>query len=106
MTAPSDSPKLPEPVAWYSKTGHGNYVRETLSEEHKALTFAGKPMWQPLYTATQVQALLLASREEAMEEAAKVCDAVTAKWATFHQVAPSASAECAFAIRALSKGNQ
>lgn len=36
------------PVAWRSSMGHGVTLKETITDEQKALTWAGKPMWQPL----------------------------------------------------------
>ena len=39
----------PEPVAWMLKTGHGTQFKEKLTDELKALTWNGKPMWVPLY---------------------------------------------------------
>jgi len=41
----------PEPVWWMLKTGHGTQFKEQLTDELKALTWNGKPMWVPLYTA-------------------------------------------------------
>ena len=41
----------PEPVAWMLKTGHGTEFKEQLTDELKALTWKGKPMWMPLYTS-------------------------------------------------------
>ena len=40
-----------EPVAWMLKTGHGTGFTDKLTEELKALTWKGKPMWKPLYDA-------------------------------------------------------
>ena len=40
-----------EPVAWMLKTGHGTEFKEQLTDELKALTWKGKPMWTPLYTS-------------------------------------------------------
>ena len=40
-----------EPVAWMLKSGHGTGFTEKLTEELKALTWKGKPMWTPLYDA-------------------------------------------------------
>lgn len=37
------------PVAWRSSMGHGVTLKETLTDDQKALTWDGKPMWQPLY---------------------------------------------------------
>ena len=36
------------PVAWRSSVDHGLTLRETISDEQRALTWAGNPMWQPL----------------------------------------------------------
>ena len=38
-----------EPVWWMLKTGHGTQFKEQLTDELKALTWKGKPMWTPLY---------------------------------------------------------
>lgn len=40
-----------EPVWWMLKTGHGTQFKEKLTDELKALTWKGKPMWTPLYDA-------------------------------------------------------
>ena len=40
-----------EPVWWMLKTGHGTEFKEKLTDELRALTWKGKPMWTPLYTA-------------------------------------------------------
>lgn len=40
-----------EPVWWMLKTGHGTQFKEQLTDELKALTWKGKPMWTPLYAA-------------------------------------------------------
>ena len=40
-----------EPVAWMLKSGHGTQFKEQLTDELRALTWKGKPMWTPLYTA-------------------------------------------------------
>lgn len=40
-----------EPVAWMLKSGHGTGFTDKLTDELKALTWKGKPMWTPLYTA-------------------------------------------------------
>ena len=39
-----------EPVWWMLKTGHGTEFKEKLTDELRALTWKGKPMWKPLYT--------------------------------------------------------
>lgn len=36
------------PVAWRSSMGHGVTLNETIPDEQRALTWDGKPMWQPL----------------------------------------------------------
>lgn len=36
------------PVAWRSSMGHGVTLKETINDDQKALTWDGKPMWQPL----------------------------------------------------------
>lgn len=41
----------PEPVWWMLKTGHGTQFKEQLTDELRALTWKGKPMWTPLYDA-------------------------------------------------------
>jgi hypothetical protein len=40
-----------KPVWWMLKTGHGTEFKEQLTDELRALTWKGKPMWVPLYTA-------------------------------------------------------
>jgi hypothetical protein len=40
-----------QPVMWMMRSGHGTHYREVMTPELEALTFAGKPMWTPLYTA-------------------------------------------------------
>ena len=40
-----------EPVAWMCKTGHGTFLRETITEEMANFTHGGKKAWEPLYTA-------------------------------------------------------
>ena len=40
-----------EPVAWMLKSGHGTQFKEKLTDELKALTWKGKPMWTPLYVS-------------------------------------------------------
>lgn len=46
---PKGETKGEAPVAWMLKTGHGTKLRETISDEFRALEWNGKPMWQPLY---------------------------------------------------------
>lgn len=41
--------KALEPVAWRSSMGHGVTLKESITDEQKALVWDGKPMWQPLY---------------------------------------------------------
>lgn len=36
------------PVAWRSSMGHGVTLKESITDEQKALTWDGKPMWQAL----------------------------------------------------------
>ena len=45
-----DGMEQPEPVWWMLKTGHGTQFKEKLTDELRALTWKGKPMWKPLYT--------------------------------------------------------
>lgn len=40
--------KALEPVAWRSSMGHGVTLKESITDEQKALVWDGKPMWQPL----------------------------------------------------------
>ncbi len=40
-----------EPVAWMSKTGHGTYWREHITQTLREMEFGGRPIWTPLYTA-------------------------------------------------------
>ena len=35
-------------IAWWASAYSGVLLRETISDDLKALTWAGKPMWQPL----------------------------------------------------------
>lgn len=37
-----------EPVAWRSKTGHGTYFREAITDDLKNIVFGGNRMWSPL----------------------------------------------------------
>lgn len=36
------------PAAWRSSMGHGVTLKEAITDDQKALTWDGKPMWQPL----------------------------------------------------------
>lgn len=48
LTSELERIKALRPVAWRSSMGHGVTLKETLTDEQKSLTWAGKPMWQPL----------------------------------------------------------
>lgn len=48
-----------EPVAWMLKSGHGTGFTDKLTDELKALTWKGKPMWTPLYDKPQRKPLSL-----------------------------------------------
>ena len=59
------------------------------------------PIIQP-FTEGQMHEYGLACYRKGLEDAAKVCDRVSAfLWASVHRTAPAASHECASAIRAL-----
>ena len=67
----SSDVKLPEPIGYVVKTGHGTYYRETLTPELRALGWAGcGPMWAPLFDKPTILRLIAEERERC----ARICE--------------------------------
>ena len=53
-----------EPVGWVAKSGHGTYFRETITDDLKSLSFAGRPYWRPVsYTHPQPERVPLTDEQ-------------------------------------------
>src|SRR5574343_1705997 len=70
----ADDVKRPEPIGYASKTGHGTYFREALTTELRALEWAGRPMWTPLYDEPTVHRLIAEAKAEERERCARICE--------------------------------
>ena len=75
----ADMPKMPPQVGWYSKTGHGTFMKESLSVIHQALMHGDRPIWQPLYTAAQMRQFANEATRLAMERCADIADKKAAR---------------------------
>ena len=101
MTTPHPEHKLPEPVAWI--TSHKAVL--VPFTQAKQIADQWKQYGWPVVDLYDTTAQLEQVRRETIEQCAKVCDEIAAKWGTFHQVAPEAAHDCARTVRALASND-
>ena len=101
MTMASSDMKMPDPIGYASKTGHGTYFREALTTELRALEWAGRPMWTPLYDEPTVRRLIAEAVEREREACAALC--VKIERAGGHGLCPASGFTFAASIRNRSK---